>query len=341
MRLRSLLSLFSHDLAIDLGTANTLVYIADTGVVVDEPSMVGVNTSTGEVEAIGIEAKRMLGRTPGTITAVRPMRDGVIADFKIAERMLTYFINKAHNRNLFVHPRIVIGVPGNITHVERRAVVDSAMRARASEVHLVEQAMMAAIGAGLPVSEPAGSMVVDVGGGTTDVAVISMSGVVYSKSVSVAGNAFDDAIIQHLKRKHNFLIGERTAERVKVELGAAKPLETPVSMEIKGRNLTKGVPAARQVTDSEVLGAISECVDKIMFTVREALEHAPPEISSDICDRGIVLTGGGAYLKNFDQRIRDEVGVPVSVAENPLHCVVNGTGRVLNDFDLLSRVSLH
>ncbi len=341
MRLRSLLSLFSHDLAIDLGTANTLVYIADTGVVVDEPSMVGVNTATGEVEAIGIEAKRMLGRTPGTITAVRPMRDGVIADFKIAERMLTYFINKAHNRNLFVHPRIVIGVPGNITHVERRAVVDSAMRARASEVHLVEQAMMAAIGAGLPVSEPAGSMVVDVGGGTTDVAVISMSGVVYSKSVSVAGNAFDDAIIQHLKRKHNFLIGERTAERVKVELGAAKPLETPASMEIKGRNLTKGVPAARQVTDSEVLGAISECVDKIMFTVREALEHAPPEISSDICDRGIVLTGGGAYLKNFDQRIRDEVGVPVSVAENPLHCVVNGTGRVLNDFDLLSRVSLH
>jgi len=341
MRLRSLLSLFSHDLAIDLGTANTLVYIADTGVVVDEPSMVGVNNSTGEVEAIGIEAKRMLGRTPGTITAVRPMRDGVIADFKIAERMLTYFINKAHNRNLFVHPRIVIGVPGNITHVERRAVVDSAMRARASEVHLVEQAMMAAIGAGLPVSEPAGSMVVDVGGGTTDVAVISMSGVVYSKSVSVAGNAFDDAIIQHLKRKHNFLIGERTAERVKVELGAAKPLETPVSMEFKGRDLTKGVPAARQVTDSEVLGAISECVDKIMFTVREALEHAPPEISSDICDRGIVLTGGGAYLKNFDQRIRDEVGVPVSVAENPLHCVVNGTGRVLNDFDLLSRVSLH
>ena len=249
MRLRSLLSLFSHDLAIDLGTANTLVYIADTGVVVDEPSMVGVNTSTGEVEAIGIEAKRMLGRTPGTITAVRPMRDGVIADFKIAERMLTYFINKAHNRNLFVHPRIVIGVPGNITHVERRAVVDSAMRARASEVHLVEQAMMAAIGAGLPVSEPAGSMVVDVGGGTTDVAVISMSGVVYSKSVSVAGNAFDDAIIQHLKRKHNFLIGERTAERVKVELGAAKPLETPVSMEFKGRDLTRGVPAARQVTD--------------------------------------------------------------------------------------------
>ena len=341
MRLRSLLSLFSHDLAIDLGTANTLIYIADSGVVVDEPSMVGVNNSTGEVEAIGIEAKRMLGRTPGTITAVRPMRDGVIADFKIAERMLTYFINKAHNRNLFVHPRIVIGVPGSITHVERRAVIDSAMRARASEVHLVEQAMMAAIGAGLPVSEPAGSMVVDIGGGTTDVAVISMSGVVYSKSVSVAGNAFDDAIIQYLRRKHNFLIGERTAERVKVELGAAKPLETPATMEIKGRNLTRGVPAAREVTDSEIHGAIAECVEKIMFCVREALEHAPPEISSDICDRGIVLTGGGAYLKNLDQRIRDEVGVPVSVAENPLHSVVVGTGMVLEDFDLLNRVSIH
>lgn len=341
MRLRSLLSLFSHDLAIDLGTANTLIYIADSGVVVDEPSMVGVNNSTGEVEAIGIEAKRMLGRTPGTITAVRPMRDGVIADFKIAERMLTYFINKAHNRNLFVHPRIVIGVPGSITHVERRAVIDSAMRARASEVHLVEQAMMAAIGAGLPVSEPAGSMVVDIGGGTTDVAVISMSGVVYSKSVSVAGNAFDDAIIQYLRRKHNFLIGERTAERVKVELAAAKPLETPATMEIKGRNLTRGVPAAREVTDSEIHGAIAECVEKIMFCVREALEHAPPEISSDICDRGIVLTGGGAYLKNLDQRIRDEVGVPVSVAENPLHSVVVGTGKVLDDFDLLNRVSIH
>ncbi len=341
MKLRSLLSLFSHDLAIDLGTANTLVYIADTGVVVDEPSIVGVNNSTGEIEAIGVEAKRMLGRTPGTVTAVLPMRDGVIADFKIAERMLTYFISKAHNRKIFVHPRIVIGVPGNITHVERRAVVDSAMRARASEVHLVEQSMMAAIGAGLPVSEPAGSMVVDVGGGTTDVAVISMSGVVYSNSVSVAGNAFDDAIIQYLKRKHNFLIGERTAERVKVALAAAKPLETPATVEIKGRNLVKGVPEARQVSDSEIREAIAECVDKIMFAVREALEHAPPEISSDICDRGIVLTGGGAYLKNLDQRIRDEVGVPVSVAENPLHCVVNGTGRVLNDFDLLGRVAIH
>ena len=340
MRLRSLLSLFSHDLAIDLGTANTLIYIADTGVVVDEPSMVGINNITGAVEAIGIEAKRMLGRTPGTITAIRPMRDGVIADFKIAERMLTYFINKAHNRNLFVHPRIVIGVPGNITHVERRAVIDSAMRARASEVHLVEQAMMAAIGAGLPVSEPAGSMVVDIGGGTTDVAVISMSGVVYSKSVSVAGNSFDDAIIQHLRRKHNFLIGERTAERVKVELAAAMPLETPTTMEIKGRNLVRGVPAAREVTDSEIHSAIEECVDKIMFCVREALEHAPPEISSDICDRGIVLTGGGAYLKNLDHRIREEVGVPVSVAESPLQSVVIGTGKVLQDFDLLSRVAL-
>lgn len=340
MRLRSLLSLFSHDLAIDLGTANTLVYVADRGVVVDEPSMVGINNATGEVEAIGADAKRMLGRTPGTMTAIRPMRDGVIADFKIAERMLTYFINKAHDRTFLVHPRIVIGVPGNITHVERRAVVDSAIRAHASEVHLVEQAMMAAIGAGLPVSEPSGSMVVDIGGGTTDVAVISMSGVVYSKSVNVAGNAIDDAIIQYLKRKHNFLIGERSAEYVKLELAAAKPLDTPATVEVKGRNLTRGVPAAREVTDSEIHGAIGECIEKIMFCLREALEHAPPEISSDICDHGIVLTGGGAFLKNLDQRIRDEVGVPVTVAENPLQSVVVGTGKVLHDIDLLRRVSM-
>ncbi len=340
MRLRSLLSLFSHDLAIDLGTANTLVFIADGGVVVDEPSMVGINNVTGKVEAIGVDAKRMLGRTPGSITAVRPMRDGVIADFKVAERMLTYFISKAHNRNLFVHPRIVIGVPGGITLVERRAVVDAAMRARASEVHLVEQAMMAAIGAGLPVSEPAGSMVVDIGGGTTDIAVISMSGIVFSRSVSVAGNTFDEAIIQHLKRKHQFLIGERTAEKIKCELAAAKPLDTPTTMEIKGRNLVLGVPAAREVTDSEIYEAVEDCVNRIMIFIREALEHTPPELSSDICDRGIVLTGGGAYLKNLDARIRDEVGVPVSVAENPLQCVVIGAGKVLNDFDLLSRVSI-
>ena len=338
---RSVLSLFSHDLAIDLGTANTLVYIADDGIVIDEPSIVALNNANGEVEAIGTEAKRMLGRTPSNITAIRPMRDGVIADFKVAEKMLTYFITKAHNRRMFVHPRIIIGVPSQITQVERRAVVDSAMRANASEVHLVEQPMMAAIGAGLPVTEPAGSMVVDVGGGTTDIAVLSLSGVVYSRSVSVAGNALDEAIIQYLKRKYSFMIGEHTAEKVKIELASASQLEERRAMEVKGRSLAEGVPSALRIVDSEIRNAIANCVDTILLAIRDALENTPPELSGDICDRGIVLTGGGANLRNFDKRIRDEIGVPVSVADNPLHCVVLGTGTILNDIALLRRVSVH
>ena len=340
MTVRSLLSLFSHDLAIDLGTANTLVYIADTGVVVNEPSIVAIKSNTSEVEAIGSEAKRMLGRTPGNITAIRPMKDGVIADFKIAERMLTYFINKAHNRRMMVHPRIIIGVPSQITHVERRAVVDSAMRANASEVHLVEQAMMAAIGAGLPVNKPSGSMVVDIGGGTTDIAVISLSGIVYSHSVPTAGNAMDDAVIQHMKRKHNFMIGEHTAERIKIALGSATKLEKPLTMEVKGRNLAQGVPRAVTISDGEIREALADCVDRIMIAIRDALENTPPELSGDICDAGIVVTGGGANLRNLDQRIRDETGVAVSIAENPLQCVVLGTGRLLRDFDLLRRISI-
>ncbi len=340
MKLRSLLSLFSHDLAIDLGTANTLVFIMNEGVVVDEPSMVGINTRTGDVEAIGTDAKRMLGRTPGSIAAVRPMRDGVIADFNVAEQMLAFFINKAHNRSMFVHPRIVIGVPGGITHVERRAVYDSAMRANASEVFLVEQAMMAAIGAGLPVSEPEGNMVVDIGGGTTDVAVISLSGVVYSRTVTVGGHAIDEAIIRYLKGKYKFLIGERTAEKVKVEVGAAEPPREAKAFEVKGRDLVMGIPARREVTNIEVHEAISDCVNRIVVAVREALEQTPPELSGDICDRGIVLTGGGAYLHHLDTRIRAEIGVPVSVAENPLQCVVKGTGKVLEDLKMLSRVAI-
>ena len=304
------------------------------------PSIVAINTGSGEVEAIGSEAKRMLGRTPGTITAIRPMKDGVIADFKVAERMLTYFINKAHNRKMLVHPRIIIGVPSQITLVERRAVVDSALRASASEVHLVEQAMMAAIGAGLPVTEPAGSMVVDIGGGTTDIAVISLSGIVFSQSVSVAGNALDEAIMQHLKRNYNFMIGEHTAERIKIEIGSASKLESPLGLEVKGRSLAQGVPGALTISDEEIREAISDCVDRIMIAIREALENTPPELSGDICDRGIVLTGGGAYLRNLDKRIRDETGVPVSIAENPLECVVMGTGKILNDFKLLQRISV-
>ena len=340
MNFRSVFSLFSRDLAIDLGTANTLVFVAGQGIVVNEPSIVAINKTTGEVEAVGREAKEMIGRTPGNIVAIRPMKDGVIADFKVTEKMLTYFIRKAHNRKMLVHPRIVIGVPSEITPVEKRAVQDSAYRANASEVHLVEQAMVAAIGAGLPITEPSGNMIVDIGGGTTDVAVISMSGIVYSRSVRVAGNEMDEAIISYLKKKYNLLIGERTAERVKMEVGSAYKLEKPLTMEIKGRNLIEGVPRTVTVDDSEIREALSDCVGTIMNAIRVALERTPPELSADISDRGIVLAGGGALLRNLDVRIREETGLPVSIAEDPLASVVLGTGRMLSDFSLLRRVSL-
>jgi rod shape-determining protein MreB len=340
MNARSLFSIFSNDLAIDLGTANTLVYMKNRGIVVNEPSIVAINKNNGEIEAVGKEAKEMLGRTPGNIVAIRPMKDGVIADFKVTERMLNYFIQKAHGRKMLVHPRIVIGVPSEITQVEKRAVMDSAYRAKASEVILVEQAMMAAIGAGLPITEPSGNMVVDIGGGTTDVAVISLSGIVYSRSVRVAGNEIDDAIMQFMKRKYNLLIGERTAEMIKMEVGSAYPLDKPLTIEIKGRNLIEGVPKTVTICDSEIREALSECVDTIMNAIRVALERTPPELSADISDRGIVLTGGGARIKNLDRRIREETGLPVSVAEDPLASVVLGTGRMLTDFKLLRRVAI-
>jgi rod shape-determining protein MreB and related proteins len=340
MNVRSLFSLFSSDLAIDLGTANTLVYAKGKGIVVNEPSIVAINKTNGEVEAVGKEAKEMLGRTPGNIVAIRPMKEGVIADFKVTERMLNYFIQKAHGRKMLVHPRIVIGVPSAITQVEKRAVVDSAYRAKASEVYLVEQAMVAAIGAGLPVTEPSGNMVVDIGGGTTDVAVISLSGIVYSRSVRVAGNEMDDAIMSYLKRKYNLLIGERTAESIKIQIGSAYPLDRPLTMEIKGRNLIEGVPKALTIDDSETREALSECVATIMNAIRVALEGTPPELCADISDRGIVLTGGGALLKNLDKRIREETGLPVSIAEDPLASVVLGTGKMLTDFRLLRRVAI-
>ena len=340
MNFRSLFSLFSSDLAIDLGTANTLVYAKGKGIVVNEPSIVAINKTTGEVEAVGKEAKEMLGRTPGNIVAIRPMKDGVIADFKVTERMLTYFIQKAHGRRMLVHPRIVLGVPSEITQVEKRAVVDSAYRAKASEVHLVEQAMVAAIGAGLPITEPCGNMIVDIGGGTTDVAVISLSGIVYARSVRVAGNEMDEAIVQYLKRKYNLLIGERTAEQIKIQIGSAYPLDKPMTMEIKGRNLIQGVPKTITVDDSEIREALSECVSTIVNAIRVALERTPPELSADISDRGIVLTGGGALLKNLDKRIKEETGLPVSVAEDPLASVVLGTSKMLTDFNLLRRISI-
>jgi rod shape-determining protein MreB len=336
----SFLSMFSNDLAIDLGTANSLVYSKGRGIVVSEPSIVAVNQKTGKVEAVGKEAKEMLGRTPGNIIAIRPMKDGVIADFEHTERMLSYFIEKAHNRKFGVRPRIVIGVPSEITQVEKRAVRDSAMRAKATEVYLVEQAMMAAIGAGLPITEPTGNMVLDIGGGTSDVAVISMAGIVYARSVRVAGNEMDEAIIQYIKRKYNLLIGERTAEEVKIKLGSAFPLDEEIPLEIKGRDLVEGVPKTIVVSDEEIREALAETVATIIEAVRAALEQTPPELSADIVDRGIVLTGGGALLKNLDKRLREETGLPVSIADDPLTSVVMGTGKMLTDFDLLRRVAL-
>ncbi len=340
MNFRSVFSLISSDLAIDLGTANTLVFAKGKGIVVNEPSIVAINKNTGEIEAVGKEAKEMVGRTPGNIVAIRPMKDGVIADFKVTERMLNYFIQKAHGRKMLVHPRIVIGVPSEITQVEKRAVSESAYRAKASEVHLVEQAMVAAIGAGLPITEPSGNMVVDIGGGTTDVAVISLSGIVYSRSVRVAGNEMDDAIMNYLKRKYNLLIGERTAEQIKIQIGSAYPVDRPLTMEIKGRNLIEGVPKTVTVEDSEIREALSECIATILNAIRVALERTPPELSADISDRGIVLTGGGALIKNLDRRIREETGLPVSIADDPLASVVLGTGKMLTDFKLLRRIAI-
>jgi rod shape-determining protein MreB len=342
MNLRSILNLsfLSCDLAIDLGTANTLVYAKGKGIVVSEPSIVAVNRSTGKVVAVGRDAKEMLGRTPGNIVAIRPMKDGVIADFEITEKMLSHFIHKAHNRNTMVRPRIIIGIPSEVTQVEKRAVKDSALKAKASEVYLVDQAMAAAIGAGLPITEPSGNMVVDIGGGTTDIAVISLAGIVYSKSVRVAGNEMDEAIIQYIKKKYNLLIGERTSEQIKLELGSAFPLDEPITMEIKGRDLIEGIPKTLTITDSEIREALAEPISIIVNAVRVALERTPPELSADIVDRGIVLTGGGSLLKNLDKLLREETSLPVSVAEDPLSSVVLGTGKMLSDFDLLRKISL-
>ncbi len=337
---RSILGLFSNDLAIDLGTANTLVYVRRKGIVVCEPSIIAVNQKTGKVEAVGKEAKEMLGRTPGNIIAIRPMKDGVIADFEHTEKMLEHFIKKAHSRSLGVRPRIVIGVSSQITPVEKRAVRDSAYRATTSKVYLVEQTMMAALGAGLPVTEPTGNMVVDIGGGTTDVAVISMAGIVYGRSVRVAGNEMDEAVTQYIKRKYKLLIGERTAEEIKIKFGSAFPLDEEMTLEIRGRDLVEGVPKTITISDEEIREALDETVVSIIDAVRGTLEQTPPELSADIVDKGIMLTGGGSLLKNLDKRLRAETGLPVSMADDPLASVVLGTGKMLNDFDLLRRVSI-
>jgi rod shape-determining protein MreB and related proteins len=331
-------ALRSSDLAIDLGTANTLVYAKGRGVVLSEPSIVAINKVTNNVEAVGKDAKEMLGRTPGNIVAIRPMRDGVIANFEVTEKMLQHFIRKAHNGRSWVSPRVVIGIPSEITQVERRAVEDSAYRAKASEVYLVEEAMAAAIGAGLPITEPHGNIVVDIGGGTTDIAVISLGGIVYARAVRMAGDAMDTAVSDYVKRKYNLLIGERTAEEIKIQLGSAFPFNEQLTMEVRGRNLVEGVPKTITISDEEVRKALEPAVTSIIEAVHVALERTPPELSADIIDRGIVLTGGGALLKNLDERLKAETGLPVFVAEDPLTSVVLGAGKMLYDFALLKRV---
>ena len=336
----TILSSFATDIAIDLGTANTCVFARGRGIVVNEPSIVAFNTAKGEVEAVGQEAYEMLGRTPPNIRAVRPMKDGVIADFDAAEKMLSHFVRKAYGRRPLMRPRLVIGVPPEITPVERRAVKDSGFRAKASEVHLVDEPMAAAIGSGLPVTEAAGNMIIDIGGGTTDIAVISMAGTVYGRSLRVAGDAMNEAITTYLKRTHNLLIGERTAEQIKWELGSATPLDAPLKMEVKGRHMSEGVPRTVTVSDSDVREALMDPLRQIVSAVRAALERVPPELSADIYDRGMVLTGGGAMLRNLDRRLERETGLPVLVAENPLTSVVVGAGMILSDLPLLKKVGL-
>ena len=338
--LRPLASLLSEDLAIDLGTVNTRVYARGRGIVVNETSAVAFDDSSGEVRAVRKEAKEMLGRTPSKISVIQPLRDGVIADFRVTERMLTYFIRKAHQRSTLVHPRVIISVPSEITQVERRAVTDSAYRAKAAEVHLVEQAMMAAIGAGLPVTKPVGNLVVDIGGGTTDVALISMSGIVYSRSLLIAGNHMDEAVMNYVKRKYSLLIGERMAEKIKIEIGSAKPPDKPMTMEVKGRSLIEGIPKTITVDDSEIREALNESVAAIVTAIRIALELTPPELSADISDRGLVLAGDGALLRNLDKRIPEETSLPVCTSDDPLCSVVLGTAKLLENFALLRRLAV-
>lgn len=329
---------FSSDLAIDLGTANTLVYIRGKGIVIREPSIVAIDRDTGRIQAVGNEAKNMLGKTPSNIVAIRPLKDGVIADFDITEKMLGYFIKRTRGNRSFIKPRIVIGVPSEITQVERRAVKDAALRARASEVYLIEQAMAAAIGADLPITEPGGNIVVDIGGGTTDVAVISLSGIVISKSIRIASNEMDEAIIQYVKKKYNLLIGERSAEQIKIEIGSAYPLDENLEMEIKGRDLSFGIPKVITITDNEVREALESVVSQIIEAIRVTLERTPPELAADIVDRGIILAGGGSLLKNLEKRLREETSLSVFLAEDPLTSVVVGTGKILENINLLRKV---
>ena len=333
------LGLFSNDIGIDLGTANTLVYVKDRGIVLREPSVVAIQSGSKRILAVGDEAKRMLGRTPGNIVAIRPMKAGVIADFEITEAMLRYFIKKIHNRRKMVRPRIIIAVPSDITEVEKRAVKDSATHAGAREVFLIEEPMAAAIGVGLPVQEPAGNMIVDIGGGTTEVALISLAGIVFSRTVRVGGDEMDECIVQYMKRVYNLMIGERTAEEIKISMGSAYPIQEETSMEVKGRDLVAGLPKTLTITSEELREALQEPVSSIIDAIRITLERCPPELSADLVDRGMIVAGGGALLKGIDKLIAEQTGLPVHQADDPLSAVAEGTGVVLNELNFLRKTS--
>ena len=332
------LTFLGRDMAVDLGTANTLVYVRGRGIVLNEPSVVALNTNNGQVVAVGVEAKRMIGRTPGNIVAVRPLKDGVIADFDVTERMLRYFIQKVHKRTRMAKPRIVVAVPSGITGVEQSAVKEAGHQAGARKVYIIEEPMAAAIGAGLPVNEPTGNMVVDIGGGTTEVAVISLGGIVTSQSIRIGGDELDQAIITFGKKEHSLMLGERTAEEIKLALGSAFPSKDEPQAEIRGRDLVSGLPKTVLITADEVRRAIEEPVNLIIDAVKTSLDKCPPELAGDVMDRGIALTGGGALLRGLDQRIREETGMPVHIADSPLESVVLGTGKCVEDFDTLRQV---
>jgi rod shape-determining protein MreB len=338
--LSRIIGLFSADMGIDLGTANTLVYVKGRGIVLNEPSVVALTTQSGkrQVLAVGDEAKLMLGRTPGNIQAIRPLRDGVIADFEVAEEMIKHFIRKVHNRRSFANPMIIVCVPSGSTAVERRAIQESALSAGARRVFLIEEPMAAAIGAGLPVSEPTGSMVVDIGGGTTEVAVLSLGGIVYSRSVRVGGDKFDEAIVNYIRRNYGMLIGEQTAEAIKKEIGSAFPGSEVKEMEVKGRNLSEGIPRSFTISSNEILEALTDPLNQIVSSVKIALEQTPPELGADIAERGMMLTGGGALLRDLDRLLAEETGLPVLVAEDPLTCVVRGSGMALERMDKLGSI---
>jgi rod shape-determining protein MreB and related proteins len=335
---RNLTGFGGRDMAVDLGTANTLVYVRGRGIVLSEPSVVAVDARTGEVHAVGVDAKRMLGRTPGTIRAIRPLKDGVIADFDVTEEMLRHFIQRVH-QNRFAHPRVVVCVPSGVTGVEKRAVEEACLSAGARQAYLIEEPMAAAIGAGLPVAEPTGSMVLDIGGGTSEVAVISLGGIVVSESIRVGGDEQDEAVVNYCKHEHKLLIGQQTAEEVKLEIGSATDLPEEVTTEIRGRDMVTGLPKTILLTSAEVRGALEEPINQIVAAVKDTLDRTPPELAGDIMDRGIILAGGGSLLQGMDQRLRDECQMPAQVTESPLTCVAVGSGRSLEEFEVIHRMS--